>query len=157
MSRTNVATSARRLGTVWPHHKPAKKLPSPDYSFIYEAYQDFRNTIFAKLSIPHGRRNNYRPCWDAECEHLYQVFLRAPKGKATSLVASALLSHFDKKRKNCWFEAVNNIDFTYSSRLTLNIINNLTGRAKRTRRLCPITGNSITCSSLQMEYTKQKT
>ena len=95
----------------------SQELPSLDS--IDMAYQDFCNAIYAaaKLPIPPGRRNNYRPCWDAECEHLNQIFLRASHSKATSLAASTLLSHLDEKRKDRWFEAVNNIDFTHSSRL----------------------------------------
>ena len=30
----------------------------------------------AKKTIPRGYRNNYIPCWDAECESLYKTFLR---------------------------------------------------------------------------------
>ena len=108
-------------------------------------HQDFCNTIFAtaKLSIPLGRRNNYRPCWNSECEHLYQVFLRAPQSKATITAASVLLSHLDKKRKDRWSEAVNNINFTHFSRLAWNRNHNLTGRARHTRLFYPITANSI--------------
>ena len=58
----------------------SQELPSLDSSSINEAYQDFCNIILAaaKLSIRRGRRDNYRPCWDAESKHLYQVFLLAP-------------------------------------------------------------------------------
>ena len=49
------------------------------------------------------------------------------------------LSIIDEKRNDCWSKAVNNIDFTHSSWLAWNIINNLTGRSRNTRHLCPIT------------------
>ena len=60
-----------------------QELPSPDCSSIDETYQDFCNTIFAteKLSTSRGSKNNYRPCWDAECKHLYQVFLHSSQVK----------------------------------------------------------------------------
>ena len=75
-------------------------------------HQDFCNTIFAgaKLSILHGHSNNYRPCWDAVWEHFYEVFLRVPQSKATSLAVFAWLSHLNEKQKDRWSEAVNNID-----------------------------------------------
>ena len=84
----------------------SQELPSPDSSSIDEPNQDFRNTIFAtaKLLIPRGRRSNYGPCRDAECEHFYQVFLQAPQGEGTSSAVSTLLNHLDEKRKDCWSE-----------------------------------------------------
>ena len=125
--------------------KLAQDLPSPDTCCVDEAYQEFCNTIFAaaKASVPRGRRNNYRPCWDAECEDLYQTFLGASPGEASSTAASALLARLDEKRKERWSEAVNTIDFTHSSRLAWNTINNLTGRSRNSRRPCPISANSI--------------
>ena len=50
-----------------------------------------------KLSNSRNRKNNYRTCLGAEYKHLYQVYQRAPQGKATSSSASALLSHLDEK------------------------------------------------------------
>ena len=125
--------------------KLAKDLPPPDTSYTDEAYQDFYCIILraAKRSIPRGRRNNYRPCWDAECNRLYQAFVKASPGKASNKAASALLAQLDEKRKQRWSEAVNTIDFTHSSRLAWNTINNLTGRSRNTTRPCPISANSI--------------
>ena len=126
-------------------NKLSKELPSPDSSCIDEAYQGFCNTIFAaaKLSIPCGSRNNYTLCWDAEYEHLYQVFLWALQGEATSSAAFVLLSHLDEKPKNHYSKAVNKIDFMYSSQLAWNIINNLTGKTRHTCYLYLISANSI--------------
>ena len=114
-------------------------------SLLFRAYQDFCNTILAaaKRSIPRGRRKNYRPCWDAECEQLYQTFLWELQGKATNIAASALLARLDEKRKERWSEAVNTIDFTYTSRLAWNTINKLTGRSRNSRRPCSISANCI--------------
>ena len=138
--------------------KLAQDLPPPDAICVDEAYQGFCNTIFAaaKRSIPRGRRNNYRPCWDRECEHLYQTFLQAPQGGASSTAASALLSRLDEKRRERWSEAVNTIDFTHSSRLAWNTINNLTGRSRQSRRLCPISANSIASQLVQNGVYKTK-
>ena len=69
--------------------------------------------VAVKRSIPRGCRNNYRPCWDAGYERLYQAFLRASLSKASSTAASALLARLDDKRRERWSEAVNTIDFTH--------------------------------------------
>ena len=81
------------------------------------AYQDFCNTIkkAAKKTIPRGYRNNYSPCWDAECESFYKTFLQSPQGDDSSLAATALLAKLDIKRRDRWSEAVRSIDFSHSS------------------------------------------
>ena len=65
----------------WSHYialtnKFAKTLLPPDSLDVDAAYQDFCNTIkkAAKKTIPRGYRNNYIPCWDAECKSLYKTF-----------------------------------------------------------------------------------
>ena len=71
----------------WSHYigltnKFAKTLSPPDSLDVDAAYQDFCNTIkkAAKKTISRGYRNNYIPCWDAECESLYKTFLQSPQG-----------------------------------------------------------------------------
>ena len=66
----------------------------PDTLDVDAAYQDFCNTIkkVTEKTIPRGYRNNYIPCWDAECESLYKTFLQSPQGDDSSLAATALLA-----------------------------------------------------------------
>ena len=97
----------------------------------------------AKKSIPRGRRNIYIPCWDAECEDLYQTFLHSSNGDQSSKAATTLLSRLDKKRRDRWSEVVQNIDFSHSSRKAWRIINNLTGRSRHGPRHCPISAHAI--------------
>ena len=66
----------------WSHdialtNKFAKTFLLLDSLDVDAAYQDFCNTIkkAPKTTIPRGYRNNYIPCWDAECESLYKTFL----------------------------------------------------------------------------------
>ena len=82
----------------WSHYialtnKFAKTLLPPDSLDVDAAYQDFYNTIkkAAKKTISRGYRNNYIPCWDAECESLYKTFQQSPQGDDSSLAATALL------------------------------------------------------------------
>ena len=63
----------------WSHYialtnKFPKTLLPLDLLDVDAAYQDFCNTIkkAAKKTIPRGCRDNYIPCWDAECESLYK-------------------------------------------------------------------------------------
>ena len=51
-------------------NKLSQDLLPPDTSSVDEAYEDFCSTIFAaaEISITRGRKNNYRPRWDEECE-----------------------------------------------------------------------------------------
>ena len=76
----------------WSHYialmnKFAKTLLPPDSLDVDAAYQDFCNTIkkAAKKTIPRGYRNNYIPCWDAECESLYKTFLQSPLRETTQV------------------------------------------------------------------------
>ena len=109
------------------------------------AYQDYCNTIkkAAKKTIPRGHRNNYIPCWDAECECFYKTFLQSPQGDDSSLAATALLSKLDRKRRDCWSKAVRSIDFSHSSRKAWSTLNNLTGRSRHSSRHCPVSVNAI--------------
>ena len=134
----------------WSHYialtnKFAKTLLPPDSLDVDAAYQDFCNTIkkAAKTTIPRGYRNNYIPCWDAECVSLYKTFLQSPQGNESSLAATALLAKLDRKRRNRWSEVVRSIDFSHSSRKVWSILNNLTGRPKHSPRHCPVSADAI--------------
>ena len=117
----------------------------PDLLDVVTAYQDFCNTIkkAAKKTIPRGYRNNYIPCWDAECESLYKTFLQSPQGDDSSLAATALLAKLNKKQRNRWSEAVRSIDFLHSSRKAWSILNNLTGRSRHSPRHRPVSADAI--------------
>ena len=121
----------------WSHNitltdKLARTLPPPDSLDMDQAYQRFCNTIItaAKKCIPRGQRNNRIPCWDAECENLYQTFLQYPEGHESSRAATALLARLDRKRRDRRSEAVRNINFSHSSRLAWSTLNNFTGRSR---------------------------
>ena len=116
-----------------------------DTSDADRTYQNFCNAIStaAKKYIPRGRRNDHIPCWDAECENLYQMFLQSPEECDSSRAASALLSRLDRKRRDRWSEAVQTIDFSHSSRKAWSILNNLPGRSRRSPRHCAVSANTI--------------
>ena len=123
----------------------AKTLLPLDSLDVDAAYQNFCNTIkkAAKKTIPRGYRNNYIPCWDAECESLYKTFLQFPQGDDSSLAATALLAKLDRKQRDRWSEAVRSIDFSHSSRKAWSILNNLTGRSRHSPHHCPVSFDAI--------------
>ena len=96
-----------------------------------------------KKCIPRGRRNNRIPCWDAECENLYQTFLQYLEGHESSRAATALLARLDRKQRNRWSEAVQNIDFSHSIRVASSTLNNLNGWSRQFPRQCPVLANVI--------------
>ena len=117
-------------------------LDTPD---IERAYQDFCESLLsaAKQCIPRGRRKNYVPCWDKECETLYRFLIRSPVGTGSDRAASSLLSRLQEKKQARWEEAVNSTDFSHSSRNAWRTINKVTGRSGRSSRLCPVSANPI--------------
>ena len=136
----------------WSHYialtnKFAKTLLLPDSLDVDAAYQDFCNTIkkATKTTILCGYRNNYIPCWDAECESLYKTFLQSPQGDDSSLSATALLAKLDRKWRDRWFEAVQSIEFSHSNRKAWSILNNLTDRSQHSPCHCPISADAIAC------------
>jgi len=123
-----------------------ERLPPPDPPDIESAYQDFCESLLsaAKQCIPRGRRKNYVPCWDKECETPYCSIIRAPVGTASDRATSSLLSRLQQKKQERWEEAVNSIDFSHFSHKAWKTINKLTGRSGRSSCACPISANSIT-------------
>ena len=74
---------------------------------------------------------------------MLQTFLQSSDEDQSSRAATALLSRPEKKRLDRWSEAVQNIDFSHSSRKAWSIINNLTGRSRHGPRHCPVSANAI--------------
>ena len=117
----------------------------PDSLDVDAVYQDFCNIIkkAAKKTIPRWYQNNYIPCWDAECEFLYKIFLQSFQGDDSSLASRAVAAKLDRKRRDRWSEAVRTIDFSHSSRKAWSILNNLTGRSRHSPRHCPVSADAI--------------
>ena len=126
-------------------NKFTKTLLPPGSLDVDAVYQDFCNTIkkAAKKTISRGYRNNYIPCWDAECQCLYKTFLQSPQEDNSSLTATALLAKLDRKQRDRWFKAVRSIDFSHSSRKAWSILNNLTGRSQHSPHHCPVSADAI--------------
>ena len=70
-------------------------------------------------------------------------FLQSPERSDFNGAATALLLKLDKKRTDRWSEAVQTFDFLHSSRKAWSILNNLTGRSRRSSRRCALSANAI--------------
>ena len=64
-----------------------------------------------------------------ECES-YRAFLQSPQRDDPSFPATALLSKLDRKRRDRWSTAVQNIDFSHSSQKAWSIFNSLTSKSQ---------------------------
>ena len=113
-----------------------------------QAYQCFCKAIsaVAKKCIQRGRRNNRIRCWDAECQNLYQTFLQYPEGHESSRDATtALPARLNRKQRDRRSEALQNINFSHSSRVAWSTLSNLTGRSRQSHRQSPVSANAIAC------------
>ena len=95
------------------------------YSIVSALYRfDIKCTVYTILGqYPYCVQTIITQYWANTCMYRkripiqYRANFTLFPGKATDLAASDLPSHFDEKRKDCWSEAVNNIDFTHSNPL----------------------------------------
>jgi hypothetical protein len=120
----------------------SRDLPSPtsDASLAYTAFTNMLSSA-AKSSIPRGRRSQYIPCWDADCESALNDYNVASEDVKAEK-ADALINTLGNKRRARWLETINSIDFTHSSRKAWATINRLTGKSSKPKP-CPVSANSI--------------
>ena len=81
--------------------------------------------------------------YHAECENLHHKFLQPSEGSDSNGATTVLLLMLDKKRRDRWSEAVQTTDFSHSSRKAWSILNNLTGRSRRSPRHFPVSANAV--------------
>ena len=110
--------------------RKADSLPSPINSDLYKSYETLCSVILssAKVYVPRSRRKIYTTCWDQQNQVLLELLQDAPKA-SQQIIAEKLIHHLDKFRRNRCEEAVNNTDFTHSSRKVWFVFNRLTERA----------------------------
>ena len=122
VSHISIGTSIRPTGNCTTSSQTSyltNYIQSPDSSSIDEAYN--RTSVILSLQQKNCQFHavaeitiNRVAMQSANISTRF--FLRDPQGKRASSAASALLSHLDEKQKDRWSEAVNNMDFTHSSR-----------------------------------------
>ena len=103
----------------------------------------------AKQSVPRGYQRNYIPCWDEECQQLYEHHTVATSSEGSEATAYILIKRLDEKRQERWIETVGSIDFTHSSRKAWHTINHLTGKTESKPDKCSVSANAIATQLLQ--------
>jgi len=105
------------------------------------SYKAFCNLVIkaAKRSILPGPDKDTCLAGTNTANNFLDQFQRAPRDIKEQL-AEELISCLNKKRRECWDEAVTStsIDFTHSSRKARSLINCLTGRISQPKQI-PIT------------------
>ena len=98
-------------------------------------------TASAKASIPRGRRNQYIPCWDADCEEALKDHRNATEREKPEK-SDILMNILGDKRRERWEEVVYIVDFTHSSRKAWKTINKLTGQNNNPKP-CPVSAKAV--------------
>ena len=120
-----------------------------DLDTSYKAYCSMLiNT--AKQSVPCGYQN-YIPCWDEECQELYEQHTASmlASSEGSEARANILIKRLDEKRSELWIETVESIDFTLSSQKAWHTINRLTGRTASKPDKCLMSANAVASQLLQ--------
>lgn len=92
----------------------------------------------ASTAIPRGHRQNYIPCWNRE----YDSLLKEYKHTGDGTIANQLIKSLDNERRNRWITAMDNMDFTHSSRKSWELLRKL-GAAQPSRKNGNVTANAI--------------
>lgn len=88
-----------------------------------ENYERFAALMIsaAKKHIPRGVRKSYIPCWDEECQKLYDDFEQTGDPD----LGEQLLESLNNNRTSRWKETLENLNFTHSSRTAWNLLRRL--------------------------------
>lgn len=83
----------------------------------------------ASTAIPRGHRQNYIPCWNRECDSLLKEY----EHTGDETIANQIIKSLDNERRNRWITAMDNMDFTHSSRKSWELLRKL-GDAQPSRK-----------------------
>ncbi|VVC34569.1 Endonuclease/exonuclease/phosphatase [Cinara cedri] len=75
----------------------------------------------AVLAILRGHRQNYIPCSNKECDSLLHEYDQS----GSELTANRLMSLLDEERRNRWLAAMEEMDYTHSSRKSWSLLRKL--------------------------------
>lgn len=94
----------------------------------YERFTKLIKTAMGK-AIPRGHRQDYIPCWSKECDKLLSEYEQT-KSEVTS---DRLTKLFDEERRQRWVKAMEEMDFSHSSRKSWDLLRKL-GSTQQTRK-----------------------
>ena len=93
----------------------------------------------AKQSIPRGHRNVIIPGWSKESQELFDSFQETGNVET----GKQLLKELDQNRKLEWETKVESMSFTRSSKKAWNLINRLSGKSFKSKKIYPVSPNQI--------------
>ena len=130
----------------------ASQLPSPT-SDPNTAYSSWYSAIIAtvKKTIPHGCRKALIPTWDSNFQQMYNEFTRAIPGDNTNERADTLKRTLNEQRCRRWESSTASIDFSHSNHQLWQLLNRLTGHAKKTLP-CPMSSNAIASKLIENSH-----
>lgn len=107
---------------------------------IPDNYIRFINLIktSAKKSIPRGLRHNYTLYWTKECEELLKEY----ESDGNEINVNKLIVLLDEECRNRLIQAMDEMDFTYSSRESWSLVKKL-GAGQTSWKACKVLPNSI--------------
>ena len=129
----------------WPSYAEAAKRSNhmiPKFVSIEEAYSRFCRAISkaATQNIPRGYRPVYIPCLDSEIE----LMLREYEESGDPDIAAHIIESLEASRRQRWEAAMEQLDFTHSSRKGWNLLRKL-GAAQRppATKHFPVSANQV--------------
>ena len=71
-------------------NKATPTLPPLDNTDLDTAYKEFCSVLTnaARQSVPRGYQKNYIPCWDEECQQLYEYHTAATSSEGSEATAN---------------------------------------------------------------------
>ena len=93
----------------------------------------------AKKNITRGFNKHYIPGWDDSCNHLLRERQQATTKEYIDTTTTSVLRKLDEVRRAWWTVVVEFVDFTHSSRKTIDKLKN----RSTTHSRCPATANAI--------------
>ncbi|KAL4092463.1 hypothetical protein QTP88_026964 [Uroleucon formosanum] len=100
-------------------------------------------------SIPRGHRKNYIPCWNKECEDLLKEY----EVDGSEVSANRLLRSLDEERRKRWHTAMQDLDFTHSSRESWALLRKL-GAAQPAHKENCVRANAVSSALFKVSNIK---
>ena len=99
----------------------------------------------AKQTIPRGHKDTYTPGWSTDCQDLFDQFQQTGDIET----GKKLLKKIDENRKAEWENKMESVNFTKSSKKAWNLINRLSGKAIRAKKVYPVTPDQIAAKLIE--------
>jgi len=86
----------------------------------YDRFTKLIKTAAGK-AMPRGHRQDYIPCWSKECDKLLNEYEQTQ----SDVTADHLIRLLDEERRQRWVKAMEEMDFSHSSRKSWDLLRKL--------------------------------